>query len=294
MAHVLLQTDMLRIYFGSGVEYLSTSKHFFFNYPSRLVFGSDNPYSWIFYIVSALVLFSFLSKLPLLGKEASIVAACVIACIVTHVLPEVAGNPRHLGFLGAPFVLAMAIGAYELTRRGQRATYWPLVVLVCFIVQSFDSTLDEVRSERSNKRTCASMTSLEKGVIITDYTTYNRIENCLTSGNFKTLFLDSEGAEDITDLTRKEVLLIQARMGGLATPAMGIYLYRRKLGGLPQSRREELEEALKARARGENNVYFVTSPNREYLFPEEMNLINFYPFKKLVAPGIFWFAREDG
>ena len=50
---------------------------------------------------------------------------------------------------------------------------------------------------------------------------------------------------------------------------------------------------LREAASGEKNVYFVTSPGREYLLPEEIGLINVFPFKKLVAPGVFWFRKAE-
>jgi hypothetical protein len=131
---------------------------------------------------------------------------------------------------------------------------------VTFAVSYATFQYNGVKYTRNCDSLCTAVAGLDDGLIVTDYTMYNSVERCLPSGTVPVALYSHGTLFDATGVSLEEMLIQQARMGGIPTASLAMDSYRRSLPvrgpGLAI-----LKERLDTLAGPRKNLYYITAFN---------------------------------
>ena len=299
---VLQKVDVARVYLGTGIEYVAVSRDPFHTFPSKLLFRGYGDHSWLFYVLSAVLVFEFLRRFCFSRKHFPVVFFCSLF-IALHVLLKTFVDSHHFYFLTAPFLLALSLGLFQLTREGVRYRAL-LVILPCaFLLNSVQFCREALQKQSHFQEFCKAVKGLDGGGILTDYVVFDAVTHCAPPGKHRIAVLRNDDVVDMTNLSLKGQLIVQAELGGVATSGISSSVYLRKIkaamtGGTdPLDRQVEkipLDRQVEKIFEGQENVYYIVAMNRYGLFSDELRLLHEYRFKEQVSTAIFRFVRNRG
>ncbi|HUW21825.1 MAG TPA: hypothetical protein VMW41_04125 [Candidatus Bathyarchaeia archaeon] len=296
------KTDLKRIYFTRGIEYLRDKNIFFYEFPGLLFFfgnkwelealGLRGVWILFFYLLSFFLLCHFFLKRSLFARKEIFTVFIFVAIFYLLSLGVSHFASRHLIFFIPPILISIFLGLTSLSKN--QVKYFALLLLFFFMTQNSRWVKLLVSRHFYYQRLCRHLASLSSGLIITDITYFNVVENCLNLENFPTLLLDVDGLTDIANLDELSVLIIQAEKGGKMFDINSRnQSYIERLGNLLNSQEKlKIRAVLKNAIADRKSVYLVYNHENNLPHAKEMELIGSdFRFQKLACPGIFEFAK---
>ena len=258
LLEVSMKEDILRIYVTQGMEYMGGFEKTFWEFPSQLLFrGNYQFFDILFYLVCGYCVFLFIKNINMKAKENSIPSIFLILLLIVHLFVRKYA-PYHYIYLTGPFLLAIFQGVFNENKK--RRKFLAITLLILFFLQH------KVFYNEDNL--CNSISNLNKETIIVGYDLYNQVDYCNGGGNKKVVLFDRSGFIDISGLSVKQILIIQAKKGGITTPEFP-ELFQEKLKALNSKQREKLENEFEVLFKEEHIAYVVKA--RDFLYEQELS-----------------------
>jgi len=205
------KTDIYRIYFGQGVEYLKNDATYFYQIPLMLFTTGRSALAPLFYFTIIYVIY----KTTIQKKWDKIHAPILIPGIligIIHLVNTQFASPRHFIFFSAPLLLIIVISLQKQALKTQILCTGLITVVSTIMYLSFTASF--FHEQKTATQFCGVIKSINQGTLITDWGTYNSTKYCTKSSNVNILILTPEKVISSQNENAMSILNQQALLGG--------------------------------------------------------------------------------